>query len=108
MAQILKIEKYRDDLNAQKEKLLSINNILDEIHNVEELSNIVNDTLNDMCNKNEEFSKIISFAIGKFAATNLFDKYGRSKTMSFFNECIDTQEICNDILNQIEDHNKLS
>ena len=46
-----------------------------------------------MCNKNEEFSKIISFAIGKFAATNLFDKYGRSKTMSFFNECIDTQEI---------------
>ena len=69
----------------------------------------MNEALNKMCTENKEFSRIVTFAIGKFAAMNLFQKYGRAKTLSFFNECIETAEICNDILNQLdEDNNKIS
>ncbi len=42
-------------------------------------------------------------AAGRFAAMQLFRKHGRTQTLAFFDDCIQTAEICDDILAQLED-----
>ena len=45
----------------------------------------------------------VAMAAGRFAAMQLFRKHGRTQTLAFFDDCIQTAEICDDILAQLED-----
>ncbi|MDC3401469.1 hypothetical protein OA101_00235 [Alphaproteobacteria bacterium] len=39
----------------------------------------------------------VSFAAGRFAAMRLFQLQGRAQTMAFFNQCIETLELAEDL-----------
>ena len=42
-------------------------------------------------------------AAGHYAAMRLFKQYGRAQTLAFFEDCIQTAEICDEILAQLDD-----
>ena len=45
----------------------------------------------------------VAMAAGHYAAMRLFQNYGRAKTLAFFEDCIQTAEICDEILAQLDD-----
>ena len=48
-------------------------------------------------------SDAVAMAAGHFAAMRLFQNYGRAQTLAFFEDCIQTAEICDEILAQLDD-----
>ena len=45
----------------------------------------------------------VAMAAGHYAAMRLFQNYGRAQTLAFFEDCIQTAEICDEILAQLDD-----
>ena len=45
----------------------------------------------------------VAMAAGQYAAMRLFQNYGRAQTLAFFEDCIQTAEICDEILAQLDD-----
>ena len=45
----------------------------------------------------------VAMAAGHYAAMRLFQNYGRAQSLAFFEDCIQTAEICDEILAQLVD-----
>ncbi len=53
--------------------------------------------------QNERFAHTVAFTAGRYAAMQLFQLHGRAQTLSFFEDCIQTVELCDDLLKHIDD-----
>ena len=71
-----------------------------QTRNLEELSAKIDDLLTDMSDA-EPIPQAAALAAGRYAAMQLFELHGRAHAMSFFNDCIATAEICQDIMNEM-------
>ena len=69
---------------------------------IEKLTLQIDNLLDDKA-RNESMPEAVAMAAGRYAATQLFRKHGRAQTLAFFEDCIQTAEICDDILAQLED-----
>ena len=45
----------------------------------------------------------VAMAAGRYAAMQLFRTHGRAQAQAFFEDCLQTAEICDDILAQLDD-----
>ena len=63
-----------------------------------ELDNILEDKARDRA-----MPDAVAMAAGHYAAMRLFQNYGRAQTLAFFEDCIQTAEICDEILAQLDD-----
>ena len=99
MAKIVSLQKRRNDFpaDANTKKLSEIST---QARELETLSNKVELILSDMAN-NEPIPHAVALAAGRYAAMQLFQSHGRAYAMSFFDDCIATTEICEDILNEM-------
>ena len=53
--------------------------------------------------RHRDMPDAVAMAAGHYAAMRLFQNYGRAKTLAFFEDCIQTAEICDEILSQLDD-----
>jgi len=70
--------------------------------NVERLGAQI-DTLLDNKARHEAMPDAVAMAAGRYAAMQLFRNHGRAQTLAFFEDCLQTAEICDDILSQLDD-----
>ena len=99
MAKIVSFQKHREDLPADA-NTKNLSKISTQVHDLENLSNKVELILSDMSGS-EPIPHAIALAAGRYAAMQLFHSHGRAYAMSFFDDCIATAEICEDILNEM-------
>ena len=52
--------------------------------------------------QNDRFAHTVALTAGRYAAMQLFQLHGRAQTLSFFEDCIQTVELCDDLLKQID------
>ena len=57
----------------------------------------------DTAAQNDRFAHTVSLTAGRYAAMQLFQLHGRAQTMSFFEDCIQTVELCDDLLHLMDD-----
>ncbi len=99
MAKIVSLQKRRNklpaDVNTKK-----LSKISTQVHELENLSNKVELMLSKMADS-EPIPHSVALAAGRYAAMQLFQSHGRAYAMSFFDDCIATAEICEDILNEL-------
>ena len=69
---------------------------------IEKLTLQIDNLLEDKA-RDEAMPEAVAMAAGRYAAMQLFRKHGRAQTLAFFEDCIQTAEICDDILAQLED-----
>ena len=53
--------------------------------------------------RNRAMPDAVAMAAGHYAAMQLFQNHGRAQTLAFFEDCIQTAEICDEILAQLDD-----
>lgn len=99
MAKIVNLQKRRNvflaDVDTKK-----MSEISTEVHELETLSNKVELILSTMAD-NQPIPHAVALAAGRYAAMQLFNSHGRAYAMSFFDDCIATAEICEDIVNEL-------
>ena len=57
----------------------------------------------DKAAQNDLFVHTVALTAGRYAAMQLFQLHGRAQTLSFFDDCIQTVELCDDLLHQMDD-----
>ena len=106
MDNILDLDLHRQQrAAAQESKRNSITRTADRFlraQRIEKLTLQIYNLLEDK-SRDEAMPEAVAMAAGRFAAMQLFRKHGRTQTLAFFDDCIQTAEICDDILAQLED-----
>ena len=99
MSNIVRL-KNRGLIFAGDQNTKSLSDISTEINNLEELSDKVAYVLSDMSDA-EPIPQAVALAAGRYAAMRLFQLHGRAHSMSFFDDCIATAEIYQDIMKEM-------
>jgi len=99
MSNVISLKKSRQilptDCNSD-----NLSDICDQTRNLEELSAKIDGLLADISDS-EPIPQAVALAAGRYAAMQLFELHGRAHAMSFFDDCIATAEICQDIMNEM-------
>ena len=59
-------------------------------------------TLEDITCK-EDLPLTVAMSAGRFAAMRMFQLQGRAETLAFIDQCINTAELCDDLLRQLDE-----
>jgi Holliday junction resolvase-like predicted endonuclease len=106
MDNVLDLDLHRQQrAAAQESKASSIRRTADKFlraQRIEKLTLQIDKLLEDK-GRDEAMPEAVAMAAGRFAAMQLFRKHGRTQTLAFFEDCIQTAEICDDIIAQLED-----
>ena len=101
MSKIIDLQAYR----IRQENAVSgvcQNNPQIGVEYIDELADRVEGMLDDAA-QNDRFAHTVALTAGRYAAMQLFQLHGRAQTLSFFEDCIQTVELCDDLLIQIDE-----
>ena len=106
MGDIFDLDLYRErrteEQEAKRKTRPRTANILMQAQTIEKLTLQIDNLLEDKA-RDEAMPDAVAMAAGRYAAMQLFRKHGRVNTVAFFEDCIQTAEICDDILAQLDD-----
>ena len=101
MAEIINLQAYR----ARQNKTLCASDIVTPKIGVDYIDGLAEqvETMLDTAAQNDRFAHTVALTAGRYAAMQLFQLQGRAQTLSFFEDCIQTVELCDDLLRQMDD-----
>jgi len=101
MAEIIDLQAFRAQHNtAFQSSSITMPKI--GVKNIDGLTCKV-ETMLESAAQNDRFAHTVALAAGRYAAMQLFQLHGRAQTLSFFEDCIQTVELCDDLLKQMDD-----
>ena len=106
MVNIIELDLYREHRAAaqkskRKAKPRTAHKFMDA-QAFEKLNLEIDNMLEDKA-RDRAMPDAVAMAAGRYAAMRLFQNYGRAQTLAFFEDCIQTAEICDEILAQLDD-----
>ena len=107
MAEIINLQAYRAGKASMtlEGKILVANDIAAPKIGADHIDSLANkiETMLDNASQNDRFAHTVALTAGRYAAMQLFQLHGRAQTLSFFEDCIQTVELCDDLLKQMDD-----
>ena len=101
MAKIIDLQAYRIRQENAVSGVCQTNPQIG-VEYIDELGEKVGGMLDDAA-QIDRFSDTVALPAGRYAAMQLFQLHGRAQTLSFFEDCIQTVELCDDLLKQIDE-----
>lgn len=101
MAKIIDLQAYRIRQENAVSGVCQTNPQI-RVEYIDELAEKVDGMLDDAA-QNDRFAHTVALTAGRYAAMQLFQLHGRAQTLSFFEDCIQTVELCDDLLKQIDE-----
>ena len=106
MVDIIELDLYRERRAAaqkvnRKARLRSADKFV-KAQAIEKLTLEIDNMLEDKA-RDRAMPDAVAMVAGRYAAMRLFQNYGRAQTVAFFEDCIQTAEICAEILAQLDD-----
>ena len=106
MDNIFDLDLYRkrrtEEKRAKRKARPRTADILMQAQTLEKLTLQIDNLLEDKA-RDQAMPDAVAMAAGRYAAMHLYRKHGRAQTFTFFEDCIQTAEICDDILAQLDD-----
>ena len=106
MGDIFDLSFYRERCSAEQEAKRKPrprkSDLLMQAQTIEKLTLQIDNLLEDKA-RDETMPEAVAMAAGRYAAMQLYRKHGRAQTVAFFEDCIQTAEICDDIITQLDD-----
>ena len=95
MNNVIELSKFKKDINNNVDNLnIDLNH--DQIRKLEHLRDGIEKLLNTATAVHGD-PLAVGLAAGRYAAMKLYQMHGRAETMAFFDSCIQTVEISEDI-----------
>jgi len=107
MAEIINLQAYRASKTSMtpEGRILCASDIAAPRIGTDRIDSLANkiETMLDNASQNDRFAHTVALTAGRYAAMQLFQLHGRAQTLSFFEDCIQTVELCDDLLKQMDD-----
>ena len=107
MAEIINLQAYRVSKASMTSegRILCAKDIAAPKIGADHIDSLANkiETMLDNASQNDRFAHTVALTAGRYAAMQLFQLHGRAQTLSFFEDCIQTVELCDDLLKHMDD-----
>ena len=101
MGKLVNIKQYQAETDLDNFDFETVPELNPDVHNIEALTIEIDKMLTRLANE-QPIPQAVAMAAGRYAAFSLYQKHGRAEALAFFEDCIQTAEICEDILKEID------
>ena len=100
MGEIIQFNQHRTDLKTLGDDMIALSK--NDAHKVEHIRDSIETALEKVANS-ENMPLTVAMAAGRYAAMRMFQIQGRAETMAFMDECVVTAELCEDLMQHLDD-----
>ncbi len=100
MGEIIHFNQYLADPKAVTNDVMEISK--KDVHKVEQIRDSIETALEKVATS-ENMPLTVAMAAGRYAAMRMFQLQGRAETMAFMDQCVVTAELCDDLMQQLDE-----
>ena len=100
MGEIIQFNKHRADPKAVTNDVIELSK--KDVHKVEQIRDSIETALEKVATA-ENMPLTVAMAAGRYAAMRMFQLQGRAETMDFMNQCVVTAELCDDLMQHLDE-----
>jgi hypothetical protein len=100
MGEIIQFNQHRSESKTLADDVIALSK--NDVHKVEHIRDSIETALEKVANS-ENMPLTVAMAAGRYAAMRMFQMQGRAETMAFMDECVVTAELCDDLMQHLDD-----
>jgi|TARA_B100001093_G_C26611676_1_gene920494 hypothetical protein len=100
MGEIIQFNQHRTESKTLADDVIALSK--NDVHKVEHIRDSIETALEKVANL-ENMPLTVAMAAGRYAAMRMFQIQGRAETMAFMDECVLTAELCDDLMQHLDD-----
>ena len=100
MGEINQFNQHRSESKTLADDVIALSK--NDVHKVEHIRDSIETALENVANL-ENMPLTVAMAAGRYAAMRMFQIQGRAETMAFMDECVLTAELCDDLMQHLDD-----
>ncbi|MDA8723924.1 hypothetical protein N9M90_03910 [Alphaproteobacteria bacterium] len=100
MGEIIQLNHYRAEPKTVTNDVTELSK--KDVHKVEQIRDSIETALEKVATS-ENMPLTVAMAAGRYAAMRMFQLQGRAETMAFMDQCVVTAELCDDLMQQLDE-----
>ena len=100
MGEIIQFNQHRTESKTLADDVIALSK--NDVHKVEHIRDSIETALEKVANL-ENMPLTVAMAAGRYAAMRMFQIQGRAETMAFMDECVLTAELCDDLMQHLDE-----
>ena len=100
MGEIIQFNQHRAESKTLTNDVLVLSK--KDVHKVEQIRDSIETALEKVA-ISENMPLTVAMAAGRYAAMRMFQLQGRAETMAFLDQCIVTAELCDDLMQHLDE-----
>ena len=100
MGEIIQLNQYRAEPKTVTNVVTELSK--KDVHKVEQIRDSIETALEKVATS-EKMPLTVAMAAGRYAAMRMFQLQGRAETMAFMDQCVVTAELCDDLMQQLDE-----
>ena len=100
MGEIIQLNQYRAEAKTVTNDAMELSK--KDVHKVEHIRDSIETALEKVATS-ENMPLTVAMAAGRYAAMRMFQLQGRAETMAFMDQCVVTAELCDDLMQQLDE-----
>jgi hypothetical protein len=100
MGEIIQLNHHRAEPKTLTDDVIVLSK--QDVHKVEQIRDSIETALEKVA-KSESMPLTVAMAAGRYAAMRMFQLQGRAETMAFMDQCIVTAELCDDLMQHLDE-----
>jgi uroporphyrinogen-III decarboxylase len=100
MGEIIQFNQHRAESKTLTNDVIVLSK--KDVHKVEQIRDSIETALEKVATS-ENMPLTVAMAAGRYAAMRMFQLQGRAETMSFMDQCITTAELCDDLMQHLDE-----
>ena len=100
MGEIIQFNQYHASPKGTTNGLMELSK--KDVHKVEQIRDSIEMALEKVATS-EDMPLTVAMAAGRYAAMRMFQLQGRAETMAFMDQCVVTAELCDDLMQHLDE-----
>ena len=100
MGKIIQFNQHRTKSKTSTDNVIVLSE--KDVHKVEQIRDSIETALEKVATS-ENMPLTVAMAAGRYAAMRMFQLQGRAETMAFMDQCIVTAELCDDLMQHLDE-----
>ena len=100
MGEIIQFNQYLAEPKAVTDDVMALSK--KHVHKVDHIRDSIETALEKVA-ESENMPLTVAMAAGRYAAMRMFQLQGRAETMAFMDQCVVTAELCDDLMQHLDE-----
>ena len=100
MGEIIQFNQHRAELKTLTNDVTVLSK--KDVHKIEQIRDSI-ETVLEKAATSENMPLTVAMAAGRYAAMRMFQLQGRAETMAFMDQCVVTAELCDDLMQHLDE-----